>query len=212
MGRYLRSRVMQLVPVLFIVSLVVFLIMHVLPGDPAELMLAGAEGGAITPERLAELKEQMGLNDPLAVQYLRFVGGAVTGDLGESIRFRAPVTDLILDRFGSNEELLAYIDSPAGRRFLEATPIAPNAGSGSRVAAPYGRILLSVQIGVLLLALSLGFMWVSSRAIEEVREVFMGLSIVGFTLGLGCVISAVASYMLSRRLGLLQAERPAQSA
>ncbi len=75
--------------------------MHVLPGDPAELMLAGAEGGAITPERLAELKEQMGLNDPLAVQYLRFVGGAVTGDLGESIRFRAPVTELILDRFGS---------------------------------------------------------------------------------------------------------------
>ncbi len=67
---------MQLVPVLLIISLVVFAIMHVLPGDPAELMLAGAEGGAITPERLAELKEQMGLNDPLAVQYLRFLGGA----------------------------------------------------------------------------------------------------------------------------------------
>jgi peptide/nickel transport system permease protein len=64
-------------------------------------MLAGAEGGAITPERLAELKEQMGLNDPLVVQYLRFIGGAVTGDLGESIRFRTPVTELILDRFGS---------------------------------------------------------------------------------------------------------------
>jgi peptide/nickel transport system permease protein len=101
MSRYLLSRAAQLIPVLLIISLVVFTIMHVLPGDPAELMLAGAEGGAITPERLAELKEQMGLNDPLAVQYLRFLGGAVTGDLGESIRFRAPVTDLILDRFGS---------------------------------------------------------------------------------------------------------------
>jgi hypothetical protein len=127
-------------------------------------------------------------------------------------KVNAEVHNKILDRFGSNEELLAYIDSPAGRRFLEATPIAPNAGAGSRVAAPYGRILLSVQIGVLLLALSLGFMWVSSRAIEEVREVFMGLSIVGLTLGLGCVVSAVASYLLSRKLGLLQAERPAQSA
>jgi ABC-type dipeptide/oligopeptide/nickel transport system permease component len=101
MSRYLLNRVMQLVPVLFIISLVVFAIMHVLPGDPAELMLAGAEGGAITPERLSELKEQMGLNDPLVVQFVRFIGGALVGDLGESIRFRAPVTDLILDRFGS---------------------------------------------------------------------------------------------------------------
>ena len=112
---------MQLVPVLFIISLVVFAIMHVLPGDPAELMLAGAEGGAITPERLAELKEQMGLNDPLAVQYLRFLGGALIGDLGKSIRFRAPVTELILDRFGSTIALavgglaLSARDRPAAR-------------------------------------------------------------------------------------------------
>ena len=49
MSRYLLSRVAQLVPVLLLISLVVFAIMHVLPGDPAELMLAGAEGGAITP-------------------------------------------------------------------------------------------------------------------------------------------------------------------
>ena len=122
-------------------------------------------------------------------------------------KVNAEVHNKILDRFGSNEELLAYIDSPAGRRFLEATPIAPNAAAGSRVAAPYGRILLSVQVGVLLLGLALGFMWVSSRAIEEVREVFMGLSIVGLTLGLGCVVSAGASYVLSRKLGLLP-DRP----
>ena len=128
-------------------------------------------------------------------------------------KVNAEVHNKILDRFGSNEELLAYIDSPAGRRFLEATPIAPNAAQG-RVAAPYGRILLSVQVGVLLLALAIGFMWVSSRAIEEVREVFMGLSIVGMTLGLGCIVSAVASYALSRKLGLLppdRVERPASS-
>ena len=128
-------------------------------------------------------------------------------------KVNAEVHNKILDRFGSNEELLAYIDSPAGRRFLEATPIAPNA-VGSRVAAPYGRILLSVQVGVLLLALALGFMWVSSRAIEEVAEVFMGLSIVGLALGVGCVVSAVASYALSRKLGLLpdRQERSAQNA
>jgi hypothetical protein len=128
-------------------------------------------------------------------------------------KVNAEVHNKILDRFGSNEELLAYIDSPAGRRFLEATPIAPSA-VGGKVAAPYGRILLSVQAGVLLIALALGFMWVSSRAIEEVKEVFMGLSIVGMALGLGCVVSAAASYALSRKLGLLpdRAERSAQSA
>ena len=119
-------------------------------------------------------------------------------------KVNAEVHNKILDRFGSNEELLAYIDSPAGRRFLEATPIAPNAGAPGRVAAPYGRILLSVQVGVLLLGLALGLMWVSSRAIEEVREVFMGLSIIGLMLGLGCIVSAGASYVLSRKLGLLQ--------
>ena len=89
-------------------------------------------------------------------------------------KVNAEVHNKILDRFGSNEELLAYIDSPAGRRFLEATPIAPNAAAQGRMAAPYGRILLSVQVGVLLLALAIGFMWVSSRAIEEVREVLHG--------------------------------------
>ena len=122
-------------------------------------------------------------------------------------KVNAEVHNKILDRFGSNEELLAYIDSPAGRRFLEATPIAPNAIQG-RVAAPYGRILLSVQVGIVLMGLSLGLMWVSARAIEEIREVFMGLAIVGLTLGLGCVISAAASYALSRRLGLLQDAPP----
>jgi ABC-type dipeptide/oligopeptide/nickel transport system permease component len=64
-------------------------------------MLAGAEGGAITPARLAELRAAMGLDDPLVVQYLRFLSRAVVGDLGESLRFRIPVNELILDRFAS---------------------------------------------------------------------------------------------------------------
>lgn len=73
--------------------------MHILPGDPTELMLAGAEGGAISAERIAELRIAMGLDDPLHVQYLRFVGNALQGDLGTSIRFRSSVTELVLDRF-----------------------------------------------------------------------------------------------------------------
>jgi hypothetical protein len=117
-------------------------------------------------------------------------------------KVNAEVHNKILDRFGSNEELLAYIDSPAGRRFLEATPIAPNAVP-ARVAAPFGRILLSVQLGVLLMALSVGAMFVSNQAIEEVKQLLVGISIVALSLGIGCVVSAGASYVLSRKLGLL---------
>jgi len=104
MGRYIAGRLGQLVPVLFLISVIVFGVMHALPGDPAQLMLQGAEGGA-PPERLEELREQMGLNDPLLVQYLRFAGSALVGDLGESIRFRTPVTELILERFGFTLQL-----------------------------------------------------------------------------------------------------------
>lgn len=104
-GNFILGRIVQLVPVLFLISLIVFAIMHLLPGDPALLMLAGAEGGAISPERLAELRQQMGLNDPAIVQYWNFLTGALMGDLGTSIRFREPVMAMILDRLGSTIEL-----------------------------------------------------------------------------------------------------------
>ena len=105
MGRYVLGRLLQLVPVLFLISLIVFADMHLLPGDPALLMRAGAEGGAISPERLEELRAQMGLDDPLPIQYLNFVTGALQGDLGQSVRFQVPVSELIGDRFGSTLQL-----------------------------------------------------------------------------------------------------------
>lgn len=116
----------------------------------------------------------------------------------------AEVHNKILDRFGSNEELLAYIDSPAGRRFLEATPIAPTAPPERSVGAPFGRILLSVQLGILLVALGAGFLMIADAAIEEVRPVLTSLAVLGFCLGVGAIGSAGASYVLSRKLGLLQ--------
>jgi ABC-type dipeptide/oligopeptide/nickel transport system permease component len=105
MARYIAGRLAQLVPVLLLISLIVFGVLHALPGDPAELILAGAEGGASSPERLAELRAEMGLNDPLPVQFGRFLGSALLGDLGMSIRFRYPVSALILERFGATMEL-----------------------------------------------------------------------------------------------------------
>ncbi len=105
MTRYLVHRLLQLVPVLLLISVIIFVMMHVLPGDPAQLILSGAEGGAAGPERLAELRAEMGLDDPLPVQYFRFLSGALVGDFGESIRFRVPVSDLLMDRFASTMTL-----------------------------------------------------------------------------------------------------------
>jgi hypothetical protein len=124
---------------------------------------------------------------------------------GRVSKVNAEVHNKILDRFASNDELLAYVDSPAGRRFLEATPIAPNAAPVRSVGAPFGRILLSVQVGIVLLALAAGFLVISGYAIEEVRPVLVSLAALGFCLGIGSIVSAGASYLLSRKLGLLPA-------
>jgi peptide/nickel transport system permease protein len=95
--RYLGQRVSALVPVLLLVAATVFGIMHALPGDPIQLMLSGAEAGMVTPERMAELRRVMGLDQPLLQQFLRFVFNALHGDLGQSIRFQSAVNELVAE-------------------------------------------------------------------------------------------------------------------
>jgi peptide/nickel transport system permease protein/oligopeptide transport system permease protein len=92
---YIGQRIAVLLPVVLLVCSAVFAIMHVLPGDPVQLMLAGAEAGVTTPERIAQLRKSMGLDQPLYAQYSRFIVHAAAGDLGESIRFQAPVNELV---------------------------------------------------------------------------------------------------------------------
>jgi len=95
--KYSGRRLVELVPVLLIMSVMVFLIMYLLPGDPVMLML---EGQSITSmEQVEKIREEMGLNDPIYVQYGRFLAGAIRGDLGTSARFRRPVTEVILEQF-----------------------------------------------------------------------------------------------------------------
>ncbi len=87
MLRYIVRRFIQLLPVLLGVSVLVFLGMHLVPGDVAQLLI-GEKG---TAEDLARLRHQLGLDQPLYVQYGRFLAGAVRGDFGDSIRTRQPV-------------------------------------------------------------------------------------------------------------------------
>ena len=99
MINYTIKRILEVIPVLLIVSIIVFSVMHLLPGDPTLLMLAGAEGGSIPQERLDELRIIMGLNKPLYEQYYNFISNAISGDLGTSIRLRTPVTEILLQKF-----------------------------------------------------------------------------------------------------------------
>ncbi|MCC6935166.1 MAG: ABC transporter permease, partial [Thermomicrobiales bacterium] len=101
MGRYILRRLVQMVPVLFLVSLIVFSLLHLTPGDPAISML----GEEATPESVAALREKLGLDQPLPVQYVRWLGAVLQGDLGRSIRSNQPVSEAIFDRLPVTIEL-----------------------------------------------------------------------------------------------------------
>ena len=118
-------------------------------------------------------------------------------------KIQADVHTKLMDRFSSNDELLAYVQTPTGKRFLESGP-SPLAEAGPAMAAPLSRILWSVQIGSVLLVTGLGFWLVSGRATwPEAREVFTITGTIVAAVGSGFLVSAGVSYGLSRRLGLL---------
>ncbi len=119
---------------------------------------------------------------------------------------QADVHTKLMDRFTANEDLLAYIQTPVGQRFLESAPLPLEAPVPSRpVGAPYMRILWSVQAGMVLAAAGLGLLFVSGRVIQEVSEVFFAVGVLALAVGVGFVVSAAASLLLSQRLGLLGA-------
>lgn len=88
MLRYIQRRLLISIPVIWGVATIVFLLMRVIPGDPAQLMLSSTGGSA---EQIARLRKSLGLDDPLLVQYGHFIGGAIHGDFGTSLRNKQPV-------------------------------------------------------------------------------------------------------------------------
>ena len=103
MRGYIARRLLLLVPVLLGVSLVVFLVLHLSPGDPAEIML----GSQATKEDLARLRLELGLTEPLHVQYLRWMSHVVRGDLGRSLWMKRPVLDEAFNRLKATLVLTA---------------------------------------------------------------------------------------------------------
>ncbi|MGE5584416.1 MAG: ABC transporter permease [Bacillota bacterium] len=109
MQQYILRRFIVAVPTVIGITIVTFLLMYVLPGDPVEVMM----GERLDQQTMEMLRQQLGLDDPLPVRYLRFLGNAIRGDFGTSYQTRQPVRDMIAAAFPATLKLtaLAYLIS-----------------------------------------------------------------------------------------------------
>jgi peptide/nickel transport system permease protein len=101
MLKFIVRRLLQLVPILAVLSVLLFLFIHSLPGGPAIALL----GERATDQGIEQINEELGLNDPLPVQYARYMGNVLQGDLGSSTRTRQPVVEELKRRFPATVEL-----------------------------------------------------------------------------------------------------------
>ncbi len=160
-------RLALLVPTLLGVATLVFAFLHLVPGDPVEIML----GESAAPVDVAELRRELGLDRPLLVQYGRFLAHAVRGDLGRSIVYRAPVSHVIATRYPATLELAAAallvalaLALPLG--IVAAVRPRSALDRGARLASLAGVCLPSFWLGPLLIlvfSLRLGWLPVSGR-------------------------------------------------
>jgi peptide/nickel transport system permease protein len=138
--RYILRRVAAMAATLLFVSLLVFVVVRVLPGDPALVML----GIEASPEAVARLRESLGFDRPIPVQYAAWVGRAVVGDLGRSIQYDVPVGSLILSRL---QVTLPLTLLAAGLMVAGAIPLGVFAATRHRRWGDYVSMALS-QLGV----------------------------------------------------------------
>ena len=87
MAKYILKRIIAAIPTLIVVSVLIFGLIRFIPGSPAQVML----GDDATPDEIAAMEVKLGLDQPIVVQYAKWMGGALTGDLGDSIYYHAPV-------------------------------------------------------------------------------------------------------------------------
>ena len=104
MKKYLIRRILSLIPVLFVVSVVIFMLVHIVPGDPAAALL----GDLASEAEIAALRERMGLNDPLIVQYINWLGGVFRGDLGQSVFIKGSMTQILSEHLRPTIALTTY--------------------------------------------------------------------------------------------------------
>jgi peptide/nickel transport system permease protein len=152
MGRYLVKRIASLVPVLLVVAVVDFILIHLTPGDPAAVIL----GSQATEEELAKLREQLGLNLPIYIRFGQWIAGVLQGDLGWSIFMNMPVTQAIREHLGPTVSLTLLAEAIA---ILFAIPL------GVMAANRRGTWMDQSFMMVALLGISLPSFWIGLNLI-----------------------------------------------
>lgn len=194
---YVVRRLIGLVISLFLVSILVFLAMRVLPGDPAQVML----GMEAEPETLARLRQDLGLDRPLPVQYAAWARGLLTGDLGESLQYGVPIGELVASRLAVTVPLAGLAVAIA---ILMGIPLGLFAATHRGRPGDYGVMLLS-QVGLAVPAFWLGILlilvfavrlgWLSSGGFVPWSESALGAlrSLFLPALALGAIRAAVVA-------------------
>ena len=169
MSRFLVRRLLLLVPVLMGVSLIVFLVLHLAPGDPAEIML----GPQATQEDRLRLRAELGLDDPLHLQYGRWLGHVVRGDLGRSLFMRRAVLGEVLVRLKATLILTGtalVLSSIGGVALGVLSATRPNSllDRASAVASLFGASMPVFWLGIVLMVLfSLTLGWLPASGMYQ---------------------------------------------
>lgn len=182
--RYLVKRLLAAIPVLFGVSVVVFAMLHLVPGDPVKMMLSEFQ---TSPEQIARLRAQLHLDEPLPQQFGRFLWNALHGDLGYSVRTRRPVHTEILESLPSTVVLALtgmVVAMAMGVTLGVFAAVRQHSwfDTVSMLMALIGVSIPSFWLGLLLIfALSLKLGWLPATGGGDVRHLIMP----ALTLGLG---------------------------
>jgi peptide/nickel transport system permease protein len=202
---YIIRRLLLLIPVLLIVGTVVFTLLHLAPGDPASMML----GSEATVEQKEVLREQLGLNEPLPVQYVDWIWGVVRLDFGDSLFIGKPVTEALLERFQPTGLLALYslviaviIAIPSGvigalkpNSFVDRLLMIVSI-SGAAIPGFFLGIVLILLFAVILGWLpSGGYVDIEEDPIEHFRYMILPTLALGFS-GAGFLARIVRSVML----------------
>ncbi len=201
MGRYFVKRILETIPLMLIISIFVFMFIHLLPGDPAKT-LAGVEA---TNEEVEAIREEFGLNKPLLVQYFDYMKGLLTGNMGRSLKSNYDVGELIYSRFQFTIKLVL-----AGVLWAPALGIFLGVMCAIKRGKPFDMIGMLIAItglsapgfwvGLMLiqiLAVSLG--WLPSGGLES----WKGLIMPSIVMGQG-IMAVLARYSRSSMLETLR--------
>jgi peptide/nickel transport system permease protein len=209
--KFLPKRLLQLVPTLFLVSVIIFGLQQLLPGDPA-LVMAGEERD---PAVIEQIRKQYRLDQPLPVQYVYWIGNVLTGNLGESMRIKQPVAELIAAKLPVTVQLATMamlfalaIGIPAG--ILSAVKKGSAWDVGANVFALWGLSTPNFWLGIMLIFLfSVKLGWLPASGFvspfEDWRQSLAATVMPAFVLG-NAIAAVLMRHMRSAMLQAMQSD------